>query len=187
MYINAYDFDGTIYNGDCTIDFFVYCLKKNPIILSLLPKQFFSYILFKLKLKEKKDFKEDFYEFLRLIKNIDNEINCFWEIHIKKIKKFYLNQKMDNDLIISASPDFLLRPLCKMLEINYLISSAVDKKTGKLLGPNCYGEEKVRRYHCECKNIEVENFYSDSFSDMPMARISKKSYIIKNNKIKDWS
>ena len=25
--MNVYDFDGTIYNGDSTIDFYLYCIK----------------------------------------------------------------------------------------------------------------------------------------------------------------
>lgn len=27
-YVNVYDFDGTIYDGDSTIDFYKFCLKK---------------------------------------------------------------------------------------------------------------------------------------------------------------
>ena len=31
--MNAYDFDHCIYAGDCTIDFYRYCLKKNTALL----------------------------------------------------------------------------------------------------------------------------------------------------------
>lgn len=28
--MNVYDFDGTIYNGDSTVDFYLYCLREHP-------------------------------------------------------------------------------------------------------------------------------------------------------------
>ena len=28
--MNVYDFDGTIYDGDSTFDFYKYCMKKHP-------------------------------------------------------------------------------------------------------------------------------------------------------------
>ena len=31
--MNVYDFDGTIYNGDSTIDFYIYALKSKPSII----------------------------------------------------------------------------------------------------------------------------------------------------------
>ena len=35
--MNVYDFDGTIYDGDSTLDFWYFCLKKHPQILLYLP------------------------------------------------------------------------------------------------------------------------------------------------------
>lgn len=28
MNFNVYDFDHTIYDGDCTVDFYLFCMKK---------------------------------------------------------------------------------------------------------------------------------------------------------------
>ena len=39
--INVYDFDKTIYNGDSTIDFYLFCLKKKFSIILLLPLQIY--------------------------------------------------------------------------------------------------------------------------------------------------
>lgn len=33
--MNVYDFDKTIYAGDSTIDFYLFCLKRQPAILQL--------------------------------------------------------------------------------------------------------------------------------------------------------
>ena len=65
--MNVYDFDHTIYAGDCTIDFWCYCLKKYPIILRTIPSVLLYYILFKLHLCQRETFKEQFYTFLKYV------------------------------------------------------------------------------------------------------------------------
>ena len=89
-------------------------------------------------------------------------------------------------MIISASPEFLLAPICKKLEIKHLIASKVDSKSGKYSGVNCHGKEKVRRFYEEFSDGEIDKFYSDSFSDTPMAEISKKAFLVNGNKITEW-
>ena len=42
------------------------------------------------------------------------------------------NDKKDDDVIISASPEFLLKPICKKINIKYLIASNVDKNSRKI-------------------------------------------------------
>ncbi|MDE6357601.1 MAG: haloacid dehalogenase-like hydrolase, partial [Eubacteriales bacterium] len=90
------------------------------------------------------------------------------------------------DIIISASPEFLLKPICEKLGIKYLIASKVDKKTGKYEGLNCYGAEKVIRLNKEMPNTEIREFYSDSFSDEPLAELADKSYIVLGEELFDW-
>ena len=45
MKINLYDFDGTIYDGDSTRDFFFYELRRHPLILITIPYTLISAIL----------------------------------------------------------------------------------------------------------------------------------------------
>lgn len=182
--INAYDFDKTIYDGDSTIDFYVYCLKRNKSIILYLPIQFFGFILYKLHIKEKEYFKEKFFVFLNKIDDIDQCVINFWNENEYKIKKWYLNQKEENDLIISASPYFLLLNIAERLSVKNLIATDVDKKTGKFLSKNCYGEEKVIRFKKEYNNKKIENFYSDSLSDMPMMNLSINSFLVKGDNFK---
>jgi len=78
--INVYDFDGTIYNGDSSVDFYFYCLRKKPLILKYLPKQalaFFKYYV--LKKGNITITKEEFFSFLNSIKDIDSYVNNFWK------------------------------------------------------------------------------------------------------------
>lgn len=130
--MNVYDFDKTIYKGDSTLDFYFFCLRKKPIIIKEFPKQIYSTILYKLGKITKTEFKENFYIFLNDLENIDNLLKEFWDNNQNKIKSFYLKQKNDDDVIISASPTFLLEPICRKLNIKYLIASKVDKNTRKI-------------------------------------------------------
>ncbi len=184
--MNVYDFDKTIYNGDSTLDFYFFCLKKKTLILKKLPKQLYSAILYKLKKISKTEFKECFYSFLTDLNNIDDLLKQFWNKNQHKIKSFYLNQKKDDDVIISASPTFLLEPICDKLNIKYLIASKVDKHTGRYTGLNCYGEEKIRRFNEIFSNSSIDNFYSDSLSDAPIASLAKHAFLVSNNSIKKW-
>lgn len=184
--MNVYDFDNTIYDGDSTLDFYQYCLIHHPSIIICFPKQLLSFIKYKLKIIDKECFKECFYIFLNRLDNVEEDVNSFWKIKIKNIKTWYLNQKKQDDIIISASPYFLLIEACNTLGINNLIASQVDKKTGKLLKPNCYGEKKVSFFKERFDISKVDIFYSDSISDKHMAYLSKKAYLVKGDKFEIW-
>ena len=44
--INSYDFDKTIYDCDSSVDFYLYCLKRNKKVLLSLPIQIYGLILY---------------------------------------------------------------------------------------------------------------------------------------------
>lgn len=182
--INAYDFDETIYDGDSTRDFYFFCLKRHLGVIFFLPYQAFWFLMFILGIIRKTLFKEKFYIFFRAVGNIDSELEEFWKTHEKNLKKWYLEQKKDTDVIISASPEFLLSPICKKLGIR-LIASRVDRFTGKYDGENCYGNEKVIRFKNETDE-EIDKFYSDSYSDTPLAKLAQTAYIVRGDKITRW-
>lgn len=183
--MNVYDFDNTIYNGDSTFDFYLFCLKRNKNILKAFPKLTKSFTKFYvLKKGNKTEFKENMYSFLKYI-DTENEVKEFWKTHLKNIKSWYFENQKEDDVIISASPEFLLKPICKILGINHLIASRVSPADGKYTGRNCHGKEKVRRFK-EIYNEKIEEFYSDSYSDNPLALISKRPYMVKGNKLTRW-
>lgn len=186
--MNVYDFDKTIYNGDSTTHFYFYCLKKQPRILLHLPYQAWVFFCYIIGYYDKTQFKERFYSFFKSVKNVDALVKDFWESHMHNIKKWYLDTQKESDIVISASPEFLLSPICAKLGIKHLIASRVDRFTGKYDGLNCYGEEKVVRLHGEFGEVEIENFYSDSLSDTPLANLAKnESYIVCIDKLTKWS
>ena len=136
--INIYDFDKTIYDGDSSIDFFKYCIKINKKCLRILPKLALAIILYLLKIKEKEYLKSVFFSFIKYFSNLDKVVADFWNEHNSKIKDFYLKGRFKTDIIISASPEFLLKPVAKKYNFE-LIATKVDINSGKLIGKNCYG------------------------------------------------
>ena len=183
--MNLFDFDNTIYNGDSTADFYFFCLRRHKKILLLLPNLLFNFIKFYVfHIGTKTQFKEKMYAFLKYC-DIDTDIEDFWDTHISNIKHFYKKIHKDDDLIISASPEFLLKPLEKKLNFT-VIASKVSKYNGKTEGENCYYDEKVKRFFEVYPEGKIESFYSDSYSDTPLAKLAKSAYIVDGEIINKW-
>lgn len=183
--MNVYDWDKTIYDGDSSIDFYKYCLKRFPKIVRFWPRQAKAAAAYKSGKITKTEMKTIFYEYFTAIPKIDQVVIDFWKEHNRNIKEWYLEQKREDDLIISASPEFLLEPIAKELGIQ-LIASDVDKLTGKNRRENCYGSEKVNRMKELYDLSEMEDFYSDSYSDDPLAQHAKQSFLVIKNQLKPW-
>jgi phosphoserine phosphatase len=142
--INVYDFDNTIYRGDSSFDFYRHCCSRYPRVrrdvFGVLPLAV-DMLLHK---RDKTRSKERFYHYLSFVPNVEEEVLRFWDTFDQNIKPWYLEQKRTDDLIISASPVFLLKPICERLGVK-LIASKVEAQTGIYDGLNCHDEEKVRR------------------------------------------
>jgi phosphoserine phosphatase len=134
----------------------------------------------------KTELKQRFFLFVRDIADIDAHLKCFWDAHIGNINEWYKKTRRCDDVIISASPDFLLRPACDRLGIKTLIASPVDKYTGSYSGLNCDGDEKAKRFKQQFPNGKPDSFYSDSDSDLPMARLARVAYKVKGSEIYKW-
>ncbi len=183
----VYDFDGTIYDGDSSVDFFIYCMKTYPACWRQLPAIGIGTLKYMVKKLNKTQFKQCFFSFLQSIPDVDQTMRNFWDEKKNKFKRFYLARKHAHDIIISASPHFLLEPICKELGVHALIASVVDKKTGAFTGENCRGQEKVRRLKQELGDVVINEFYSDSLADSPLAEKAKVAFMVKGNTISTWS
>ena len=184
--MNSYDFDKTIYINDSSADFYKWCLAKYPTaILKTIPRSLKFVVLYFLKSITTKELKQQLFSFLKYINNIEALTETFWAEKYKGVGQWYLDRKKEDDIIISASPEFLLRPIANMLGVE-LIATPMDEKTGVITGENCHDYEKVRRFY-ECfPGGHTEEFYSDSLSDTPMAEIADKAFIVDHGKIKPW-
>lgn len=183
--MNTYDFDKTIFNPDSSYKFFIYCLKKYPATIKHLPKTALAGIKYARKEISTKAVKEQVFSFLTELPDVDKAVAEFWDKNYSGIEGWYLSQRKDDDVIISASPEFLLKPVCDKLGV-HLIATPMDKKTGKIIGENCHDAEKVKRFYQEFPDAHTECFYSDSLSDTPMAKIADKAFIVNKDKLSPW-
>lgn len=183
--MNVFDFDKTIFNGDSTRRFVLFCMKRHPKALLYVPRiatASLRYYLFHQGTKTQ--FKERMYSFLKAC-DTQKDVEVFWSKKISGVKAYYKKIHRDDDVIVSASPEFLLKPLEDRLHIR-VIASRVSPKDGKTTGENCYHEEKVRRFRELFPNDQIEEFYSDSYSDEPLALLAKKAYIVKGEELIPW-
>ena len=184
--INVFDFDNTILRGDSSARFFAWCLGHYPRMWMDVPAQAVNGLMFILKLKPKQAFKQRMFGFLRLI-DVDRAVKDFWTVNLSRVKPWYRALHRPDDVVISASPEFLIRPACESLGIVHVLASPVDSRTGRFSGPNCHGEEKVRRFREVWPDATVNNFYSDSHSDDPMAALAERAWMVRGDDLRPWN
>ena len=184
--MNVYDFDNTILRGDSSARFFAWCLAHRPGMWRDVPAQAVNGLLFALRLKKKQPFKQRMFHYLTLIGDVDAAVEAFWRDNFSRVKPWYPPRHREDDVVISASPEFLIRPACARLGISCVIGSPVDKHTGRFLGPNCHGPEKVSRFHARLPGARLDEFFSDSHADDPLARLADRAWLVKGNKLLPW-
>ena len=185
--MNVYDFDGTIFPSDCAIGFCIWCMNRHPKLwLTFFPKAIEITVLNKLGkmpeyLKQRK-----FFGYLTLIDDFDSQIERYWDKNEGKIASWYLAQKRSDDLIISASPACIIEPIAKRLGVNYM-ATEYDREYGVFLNNLMYAKEKAK-YIFDHGFPLIENFYSDSLADTPLALCAEKAHLVTNkaSTVIDW-
>ncbi len=178
--MNIYDFDDTIFAGDSSKKFILYSLKRHPfLVISCLFKGGWELICG----SSIGMVKSKMFSFVKDIPNWDDYINNFIIKYQKNIKNFYLENQQKDDVIISASFDFIIEPFCRSLGIKNIIATKFDLKKGSIIGRNCKGPEKIKRFREIFPNAKVANAYSDSLTDIPMFEIAKKAYLVKKDQL----
>ena len=180
--MNAYDFDKTIYPGDSATHFWLWCLRRYPQTLGSALRALGPLSRGLAGRLSRGEVKQALYSCLRWLPDPERECAEFWDAHIERIYSWYLARRREDDLIISASPEFLIAEACRRLGVSY-IATPMDVSTGRLRGENCRGGEKVRRYRAIYGETPVEEFYSDSLSDRPMMELAQRGYLVKNGAV----
>ena len=184
--MNVYDFDQTVYYPDSSYHFFLWCLKRYPAaVLPVIPKSLLLALQYKRGKIGAKVLKQQLFSFLNRLEDVDREVKDFWNSHRQNMQDWYMEQKRDDDLIISASPEFLLAPIAEELGVR-LIATKMDPHTGKILGENCHDSEKVLRFRVEYPGETIDEFYSDSLSDTPRAELADRSFRVKKESMTPW-
>ena len=155
--MNVYDFDGTIFPTDCTIDFCFWCMKRHPKLwFTFAPKAIKNLILRKTGKMPEYLMQRKFFSYLTLIDDFDIQIERYWDKNEKKIAPWYLKQKRPDDLIISASPTCIIGPIANRLGVDY-IATEFDREYGVFLNNLMYAREKSK-YIFDHGFPMIENF-----------------------------
>ncbi len=148
-------------------------------------KYFFLYKLKKIKFSELKEY---VFSFVLKFDDLDDIIKEFVSKNKNNIKKYYLETRKDDDVIVSASYDFYLKPLCNEMGIKNLICSKYDMENGKCIGENCKDSEKVKRFNLEYgENTVIDNAYGDSKHDIPIIKRAKRGFIVVGEELKEYT
>ena len=185
--MNVYDFDGTIFPGDCSIGFCFWCMKRHPkMYFTFFPKAVVNLILRKLGKMPEYLMQRKFFGYLTLIDDFDVQIERYWDKNEKKISAWYLAQKKPDDLIISASPTCIIEPIANRLGVSFM-ATEFDREYGVFLNNHMYAKEKAQ-YMIDNGFPLIENFYSDSLADTPLALCAEKAHLVtkKASAVTDW-
>ena len=184
--MNVYDYDNTIYDGESCFDLFKFYIKKDPALLLLFPTVVKGFRRYK---KGEISINEMIEEYVPLaeekLKKVDfeNDPKQFWDKHMNKIKPFYKKIQKDDDLIITASPDFHIEVIAKRLGIKNYLTTKYNKESGKLEFI-CIRSNKITAFKEIYGDREIENFYTDSpENDAPLIELAKHAFVVKKDVI----
>jgi len=90
-------------------------------------------------------------------------------------------EAQDTILIITATNDFITRPITDILGVDTLLATTVEfrdgRYTGNYVGTACYAHGKVRKFNDWLADnqacLENSYFYSDSINDLPLLKLVK--------------
>ncbi len=184
--MNVYDFDGTICYPDSAVHFAFWCMNRHPLMwITFFPKALKNLILYKKGKMTRAVMMREFYGFLK-IRDFEKQIERYWDKHEGDISAWYLAQKKPDDLIISAAPACILAPIAKRLGVQF-VGTEYDREYGVFVDNLMYAKGKAR-YIIDQGFPVIENFYSDSLADTPIALCAEKAHMVvdKAQKVIDW-
>lgn len=185
--MNAYDFDGTIFPSNSTVGFALWCMNRHPRLwFTYAPRAAMSLIKYKLGKMQSYRMLRELYSYLRDVDDFDVQIERYWDKNERRIVSWYLEQKKSDDLIISASPSCIIEPIAHRLGVNF-VATDYDREFGVLVNNLMYAREKAR-YIIDHGFPVIDNFYSDSLSDTPLALCAEHAHIVSHGaqKVTDW-
>ena len=181
----VFDFDKTLTYNDTLFGFFV-CASKTNILFPLKVGIYFTLmILTKIKLLSNTKLKE--LGVLIFLKNKSSSELSSSSVSYKKTIKFNklfskYNFNNENIYIVSASfEDYLISIFPDNVTI---IGSQITYNQDLVCGLkfNCYNKNKIDAL-ANANVFKISEFYTDSYSDFPLASISEKIIIVKGDKL----
>jgi len=188
--IAFFDFDGTITSRDTLLAFIAFVHGRTSLLNGFFRNGHFL-IAYRLKIISNQQAKEKILEhFFRgmTLSKFQEECDRFaLEIlpglirpaalaEINRLKKEAVTV-----VVVSASPENWIRSWANVLNVE-LIASQLEikegKLTGKILGKNCHGQEKVRRIMEKHAIKEYDRIYAygDTSGDKPMLSLASAAF-----------
>lgn len=183
LHDDLYDYDGTLCPGDTGSAFWLYCLLRRPYIVVFIPIQIVGILCYLFGRNGRIARHTSVYCFLRAV-NGQKLAQRFAEKRVRKTFPYFIQRGSTRPVVVcSASPEFLLRPICDKLGVAHLVATRYDPATGVLHGKTCKEDEKVRRLREELPDVTYEAVYSDSLRhDAPILRLGKTAYHVVRGK-----
>ena len=188
--IAFFDFDGTITTKDTLLEFVKYCKGPSRFYLGFLLTSPWM-VAYKLKIISNQKAKEQFLSFFFRnypLTRFHQLCDTFAKeaipqlIRPKALREIArLQQAGAEVVIVSASPENWIRPWSDQAGVQLLSTRLAvkdDKLTGKIMGRNCHGEEKVRRIKeaFTLSGYDEVYAYGDTRGDLPMLRMANISF-----------
>jgi len=188
MLIDVYDFDGTIYDGDSTADFVLFCLRRHPGMIAAAPAIGSAALRLAMKKIDLTQFKSALFGVMTKYMDLGSEAELFWQSGKTQAKlgAWFKDTPRDLPIVIaSASPEFELCHAAKILGVTNLIGTRADGETGQLIGKNCKGAEKISRIREAMGEYTVRAMYTDDAkADGPLLAIAQEKYIVTHGSVK---
>ena len=188
--IAFFDFDGTITTHDTLLEFIKFYKGSIRFYLGFLLNAPWL-VAMKLKLMSNQLVKEKVLEYFfknETEENFRNQCALFQKKilprllrngAIREIEKLKAQEIIV--VVVSASPENWIRPWTEFMKLE-LIASRLEVKngmiTGKIVGKNCHGAEKVRRIKEEYNLTDYAEVYAygDSSGDKDMLTLAKNAF-----------
>lgn len=191
----VFDFDGTLFKGDCTVDFYRFILTQNPAKIILLPFMVGCYFLWLIGAMSTQKFKQLFLSYLNGFTptELDELIEKYWSTKtdldfnqtlVKVLQQHQLNGVAT--IVITASPGILVEPLVSGRFNSTCIGTELAYHQNKYIlnGPNCKGIHKVEAFvHNYGPDAIILEAYSDNKSDKPLFDKAQHAFVIKQGKV----
>ena len=189
-----FDLDGTITQRDTYKEILVYGLIKRPLRAPLIALSVYDFILHKAGKRTNTYVKQRLLHrifgdvSLDKIKDMSQDYARFvLKYGVKKQALETLKEYTDQGVrvvLISASFDFYVNEIAKLLNIKEVISTKAqvenNQLTGFLEGENCHSEQKIVRIEEKINLADYSEIiaYSDHHSDLPLLNIATTSYAV---------
>ena len=175
MEYDIYDFDKTVYPYDSETVFLFYSMLTHPLLWFLIPYQIVCITLYALGAGDR--FKGRCFAFLRFTDG-EKLVEKFWKKQVKNIYPVFEKEARNYPtLVCSASPEYLVKPLCEKFGVEKVIATKADIKDGVIIGRNCIRQEKVRRIREELPEAAFRKVISDDLqNDIHIFALGKECY-----------